>query len=710
MRTSSTNSARLSLANLALAIAALALLAPLPSLAAVTLGQANTTSLSSGLVGYWPLDGATTNWSTGITRDVSGQGNNGSLISLGTTSAPTLGKIGQALSFKNGTGYVNIPSSSTFQIGTGDFTISHWVKFDTFPAQYQTTLDGGYVSSAGVLIEFDHVTNNVRLYIRGTPAGPHILAFSFTPITGVWYDFVATRSGSSVSAYVNGIQIGSSQTDTTSIAQANWIIGKYSGGEPTYGTIDDFRFYNRALSATEVALLYASGKANVGHANTTSISSGLVGYWPLDGSTINWKTGTVSDMSGQGNNGSQISLSTTTSVVAGKIGQALKFGGGVKVQTTSVSSIPSGGSARTVSAWIKPTGTGGTILSTNAASGQKYIVSMGNSGGTWYLFTDGVNGGNNITVTGSQIAPLNQWSHIIFVLDGSNGWSYYLNGNYVKSGTFGIAINTAAPTSVTIGDRLDVPITYAFNGAIDDTRIYNRALSAAEIAQLYDTGSTNVAHSNATPGIGLNSGLVGYWTFDGPNINWKTGTIVDSSGQGNNGVPVSLGTTTSPTIGKIGQALKFSGSNYIDIPSSSSLNPTAAITVNAWTKTTNTTPGYRYITTKHDDSFYFAINPSQQAAFYLAGVGGWLNGTSAINDGKWHLVTGTYDGANMRIYVDGVQQNSLVASGAITSGVTSVQIGSRSSASDWPGSIDDVRIYNRALSATEVQLLYKMGK
>jgi hypothetical protein len=66
--------------------------------------------------------------------------------------------------------------------------------------------------------------------------------------------------------------------------------------------------------------------------------------------------------------------------------------------------------------------------------------------------------------------------------------------------------------------------TGVMNGAIDDVRIYNRALNAQEILQLYHLGTANIAHSN----IGNANGLVGYWPFNGRQINWTTGVTNES--------------------------------------------------------------------------------------------------------------------------------------------------------------------------------------
>jgi len=80
-------------------------LAPLSASASFTPDHSNTTSLTNGLVGYWPFDGKYTNWGTGTTQDASGNGNTGQLVNMSTTTSPVIGKIGQALKF-NGSGKV----------------------------------------------------------------------------------------------------------------------------------------------------------------------------------------------------------------------------------------------------------------------------------------------------------------------------------------------------------------------------------------------------------------------------------------------------------------------------------------------------------------------------------------------------------------------------------------------------------------------------
>ena len=123
-----------------------------------------------------------------------------------------------------------------------------------------------------------------------------------------------------------------------------------------------------------------------------------------------------------------------------------------------------------------------------------------------------------------------------------------------------------------------------FDGLIDEVRIYNRALSANEIQTLYNIGATT--KFNVSPTKYLTDGLVGYWTMDGSNVNWKTGAVTDSSARGNTGTITNMATSTGVAIGKIGQALKFDGvDDYVKTPNGGSLNK-GPFTISVWSYVT----------------------------------------------------------------------------------------------------------------------------
>jgi hypothetical protein len=261
-----------------------------------------------------------------------------------------------------------------------------------------------------------------------------------------------------------------------------------------------------------------------------------------------------------------------------------------------------------------------------------------------------------------------------------------------------------------------------FNGAIDDVRIYSRALSASEVQALYHLGAANVAHSNTTA---LSSGLVGYWTFDGGTTHWNTGNVDDVSGHGNTGQLINMSTTTSPVPGKIGQALKFNGSSsYVNLGNATSLG-TGNFTMAAWIKASQARSDWRDIITKWPNAYAFQIDkggggfcPSGGMSVAGALIMNEANavvvcGGSVVDDGKWHHVAYTRNGSTRVFYVDGAAITSISNTNTIPSLTAALNdnIGQLTGGGQqFTGTIDDVRIYNRALSSSEVQALYRMGR
>jgi hypothetical protein len=193
------------------------------------------------------------------------------------------------------------------------------------------------------------------------------------------------------------------------------------------------------------------------------------------GSGTNWI-----DLTGRGN----IGTLTNGPTFSGANGGSIVFDGvdDYAINSTTTS-IPTGNTDRTVQFWVKPvTQTNVFVqLGTGGGGNQVYIVSYDNP----YLFTDGVNGGNNLTISGSQLPTLNVWNHITFGNSGQN-WFYYLNGILQTSGVWSTTINTIGQ-KVIIGKRDDyLPAPRHLNGSISSVHIYNRALSASEILQNFN--------------------------------------------------------------------------------------------------------------------------------------------------------------------------------------------------------------------------------
>jgi hypothetical protein len=193
------------------------------------------------------------------------------------------------------------------------------------------------------------------------------------------------------------------------------------------------------------------------------------------GSGTTWR-----DLSGNNNTGT---LTNGPTFNAGNQGSIVFDGVDDYVIDSSTTNIPTGNASRTIQLWVYPKTNTCPLVQLGIGGNQIYIVSFFNSGGTLYLFTDGINTSNNITFSGTNLPTLNAWNHMTFGSSGQN-WFYYLNGESKLSGTWSVTINSIGQKYV-IGNRDDVSVTPT-NGNIAQTLVYNRALSATEILNNYN--------------------------------------------------------------------------------------------------------------------------------------------------------------------------------------------------------------------------------
>ena len=220
----------------------------------------------------------------------------------------------------------------------------------------------------------------------------------------------------------------------------------------------------------------------------------------------------------------------------------------------------------------------------------------------------------------------------------------------------------------------------------------------------------------------VTSGLVGKWGFDENSASTST-TTYDSSGNNNNGTLTNSPTRATSTC-KIGNCLNFDGSNdyvLISDPASGVLDPTSEYSLSVWLKYSTTT-SYGFIMSKTNggsgggyelfrNTGSGAIRFSSCDAVGACG-GGYFDITTPLSyaDGSWHNVVATAKTSDTaKIYIDGVlaQTSGTVTQNNIANALN-LFIAARGAAgvSPFAGYIDDPRIYNRALSAAEVQQLY----
>ncbi|MFA5061909.1 MAG: LamG domain-containing protein [Patescibacteria group bacterium] len=631
-------------------------------------------NLNKGLVGWWTFDGKDFLDPTHI-KDTSTNGN------IGTVSSgirKLTGKLGQALSGSGTSAWVNTGNAASLQVDTG--TLSLWLKGSSLNDDGQHNLIQK-ANAYGIFM----LGGLLETYSWGGSAG-----FRNTNINirdNKWHHIVMSfQSGvtNGTIFYVDGVQ-----RYLTTITISDQLGSFDIGGANLLGSLDDVRVYSRVLSVSEVQQLYKQGGGVIVNKPETAkpnLNSGLVGWWTFDGKETTAVTTT--DKSRNGIDGTRISVTS----VAGKIGQAMKFNG-----TTSKITLPSftTGATLTLAGWFKTTSNDQQSIVNNYWDSRGLY--FGTVGGKMFSYSTY---NSPEAFQGNAIIKDNKWHLGVYTLNGTKG-RFYVDGILDKEID---QTRTTFTLAGAIGFGMGSP-DY-FNGLIDDVRVYNRALSAQEVQQLYKQGGGIITSKSETTKPNLNSGLVGHWTFDGKD--WASPTVVlDKSVNKNNGT---LNGGVTRVSGKFGQAMKLNGTNGF-ITSATTGFPTSSAAISFWAKVVNPASNTSIIYSGPLFNIHFPGWGGIYWDFGSTASGGRLSiAWDASWTNKWAFWTFTsQDGVGQKIFRNGIVIASDNDTATSSYGAT-FWIGDLPGYDSWDGTLDDLRIYNRALSTAEVTQLYKMGK
>jgi hypothetical protein len=228
----------------------------------------------------------------------------------------------------------------------------------------------------------------------------------------------------------------------------------------------------------------------------------------------------------------------------------------------------------------------------------------------------------------------------------------------------------------------------------------SRGQVSADAIRLVPAGGATVQQQPSA------SGLVAAYAFkDG------SGTaVVDSSGNNNTGAVTNAAWTSQ---GRFGSALYFNGSGFVTVPDAASLDFTSGMTLEAWVYPTATPANWSTAIIKEQPGeFVYALyagSPTNRPNVYFnvstspSGERGFA-GPSALPLNTWTHLAGTYDGATLSLYVNGVLVGSHAVAGPIATSTGVLRIGGNTVWGEYfTGRIDEVRLYNRALSQSEIQ-------
>ena len=490
----------------------------------------------------------------------------------------------------------------------------------------------------------------------GGTFGGTVYGSSALPVN-TWTHLAVTYDKTTVRLYVNGTQVATlaatgaiaSSTNPLSIG-SDAIYGQYFSG-----LIDDVRVYNTALTAaqiqTDMNTPIGGGSTDTQPPSTpTGLAASGVTQTAI---TLSWNASTDNvGVTGYRlyQNGTQVGTSLTTSYLFSGLscGTGYTLGVAALDAANNVSGIATLAQPAAACSDTQPPSAPGT-LSASAASSSEIDLSWGAAS-------------DNVGVTGYQV----------FRCQGAGCTSFAQVGT--ASGTSFPDTGLAAATS------------YSYQV---------RALDAAGNQGPFSNSASATTKAAA-------SGLVAAYSFDAG----SGSTVTDSSGNGNTGT-ISGATWTSQ--GKYGGALVFNGSSArVNVPNSASLQLSSGMTLEAWVDPASVSSAWRDVIYKGNDNYYLKGTTDHAGvpagAVTVAGSSAHAYGAGTLPTNSWSYLAATYDGTTLRLYVNGTLAASQAASGAITSSTNQLQIGSDSIYGQYfNGLIDQVRIYNTALSAAQIQ-------
>ena len=583
-----------------------------------------------------------------------------------------VGKYGSALSFDGENDLVSIADVADLDL-TDSFTLEAWVYPETATnwtpvISKNENPESGYGSG---YVLFSQGPGKPRGWLANSGTTKSVTGLTTLP-TKEWRHLAFTSDGPNLRLYVDGKLVGNPAPAIAAGATATELeIGHWDSLDTYFeGLIDEVRVYDELLTEGQIQIDRDTA----------------VGLDPLPIAAYSFDEGSGSTAKDSaGNHNGTISGATWSTV--GKYGSALSFDGeGDLVSITDAAELGLTG-AFTLEAWVRP----------DSLTVARPVISKGESsgGGSGYLLSakhvDNAAGfvassGNNAEVSSASSLPTATWSHLALTFDGTD-LRLYVGGTPVATESAITAKATNA--SLEIGHSA---FGGYFDGLIDEVRLYDEALYKKQIQIDRDTA------------VGLDQLPIAAYSFD----EGSGSTVQDSAG---NHTGTIQGASWATGKFGFGFALNFDGINdLVSIPNAVDFNLTNSFTLEAWVRpdtAVNWTPVIaKAENTSSGDSGYvfFSQGPGKPRGWLSNSGATWsVTGPTALPTGTWSHLAFTHDGTYLRLYANG----QLVATSSPTTitakaTVADLEIGHSFFGGYFDGLIDEVRIYNEALSQIQI--------
>lgn len=638
------------------------------------------------------IDFSQDNYNTGTRTftDKSGNGNNAISTNQATFTNGKNGESNGAMQFTNTNDEVIIPNNSSYK--TNSITVSFLYKPHNIGKRHVI-----FTSWTGFTTEI----NSDRTFKWGLygPSGQYFGTKKINWDEWVYITGTFDNTSKQQCIYFNGVK-QECQTVTGSINYGTGHLYLSGPWDWISGEFESVKIYDHALSESEIKDLYNNTKPKT---QVSSLEKGLIAYFPMNGENFNTSNNKLTDNSAYSNHANNSGGILTTDRFE-KSNGAINFGNSTAREYTS-SYIPSASYNLTMSAWIKPSAypsERGTIILGSGA----YYLSLYNDGSIHTYWYGRNPSGYHSSLTGK--APIGEWTQVAAVWR-DNSVDLYVNGALTNT----VAVNNAPgnnSNSLILGAESS---GRQYKGAMSDVRVYNRALSNEEIEQLYTNYKPKTSASSLNKGLVLDMPLTSKYT--------KSNTVgseilTDLTPYSNDGQNIGTIINSDSTNFQ-------SDANYY-IRSINNIYLNSSQTYSVWVRPT-TFGSLRGIFTTHDHATTANIGINQTNDHFNISIG-YADGTREyslkpsayiITPNIWTHVVLLYDAIDNSVsfYINGNFDNKWILTKTVKFIPQKILFGQWSNnylntQYKFNGDISNAKMYQRALSASEIKSLYDQGR
>ena len=651
-------------------------------------------------------------------------GNNGTHINGPSVNLGSY--VANSLNFNGANQYVSVPDYAAINPGTGDLSIDAWVKRSPgAPNSPPSIIVDKRNPSSGIGYSLSLSYGNLIFQLADGSYTNYRDTGGVVPADNKWHFVAVTVTRNSTTGgqfYVDGVATSTfnptGRPGSLNNTGAFWVgASPMWGNVPWLGGIDEVEFFHRALTPTEVQSIYTAGSNGKCKPGCVAAPANLGLWLPFDETS-----GLVAEnLVPGGNNGTKINSPSIN--LGGYVAHSLCFNGANQYVTVpDYPAINPGTGNLSLDAWVKraagaPNSPPSIIADKrDPNTGVGYSLSLSYGQLIFQLSTPGY-GFTNYRDTIGAVPADNQWHFVAVTVTRNNtmGGQFFVDGVpttiFDPTGEPGSLNNTSpfqVASSLLAGG--DIP----WLGCIDEVEFFQRALAATEIQGIYNAGSYGKCKHGCQPApVSL--------------VMWLPLDETSGTTTANYVSPANYGTKVN-TPGVVSGAyvlnsLNFNGVNqYVTVPNYPAIEiGTNDLTIDAWVNRPINGPNSlpSVILDKRDPNtgIGYSLSVSYgRLILTMSGVNYATPGSTIVPpDGHWHFVavslsqkTGTPLGS---FYIDGVLVSTFAPAQTNLKNTNHLAVGTGEVGGNrpWLGGLDEIEIFNRALSAAELQGIYNAG-